>query len=278
MQAPVLIKPIPDQVVNERAAYGPFDLKGFIQVPGGGEGNLRFRGELKSGEALPRGLICTADGIVTGIPGKDTSGNYDILITAENEAGSLEAHYFMMIKPSLFAADADYIDKLKAQVWQALEQHLPLPDISEMYNQPISILEVYYLLERWGTLKIWDAFNLEPPGEKVLLTLEGTSPHYNVYDRGSCIIAAPKDLFSHERTIEDGLKTARAVAREVYKRNWTIELVGISPLTRAAWVELQHLSDQYGKSLEIINYNPGPIDLKVYQTEALHVGMRSGLE
>lgn len=271
MSEPVLVKAIPTQVMNELAAYGPIDLRQFIQSPDGGE--LRFIVGLKSGQALPAGVICTSDGQLTGIPAEGTQGNYDISIVAENEAGMVETEFVMSIKPSLAGSSAGFADRLKAQAWEALENNLPLPDLSELYNRPITAEEIYYLLERWGTLKIWDAFNLDAPGDCIPLQLEGASEHYHVYDRGSCLMACPKDLFSHERTIEDGLKTARAMAKEVYKRGWTIELAGIDKLVRGAWIELQHLSDRYGKAVEIVNFDPSLSDIKLYTTQTQEMRM-----
>jgi len=269
MAAPILIQAIPSQTVNELAAFGPFDLKDFIQVSEG-SAPAHFTAELKGGGALPKGMICTEDGIVTGIPAKETQGNYDVLITADNGEGSVEAEFILTVKPSLTKTGTDYLDQLKAEVWRAVEENLPIPDLAEMYDRPISPIEIYYLLERWGTLTIWDAFNLEPQGDKALLTLEGVSPHYNIYDRGSCLVASPKDLFSHERTLEDGLKTARAMAREVYKRDWTIQMVGFEKLSRAAWVEIQLLGDKHGKRLEVLGFSPTPDDVKVYSNESLN--------
>lgn len=276
MQAPVLLKPIPAQVVNELAAYGPFDLKNFIQSPDGSK--VQFQAELVDGEALPKGLICTSDGLLTGIPAKGTEGGYEIKLTAKNEAGSIETAIEFTVKPSLVTIDAKYFDDLKSRAWEAIQQDLPIPDLHAMYEKPITPLEIYYLLERWGILTIWDAFNLDAPGEKKPLTLEGASKHYHVYDRGSCLVAAPKDLFSHERTLEDGLKTARAMAREVYRRGWTVELSGFDKMTRAAWVEIQHLSDKHGKQLEVINYHPTPNDVKLYQEEAFAIGLKGRME
>jgi hypothetical protein len=275
MAAPVLMKPIPAQIVNERAAFGPFDLKEFIQVAEGGA-KARFSAILKSGASLPTGMICTEDGIVTGIPGKDTQGNYEIIVSAENEAGDAQAEFVLTIKPSLVSSATEYMDQLKAQVWSALQQNLPLPNIEDMYNQPISELDVYYLLERWASITIWDAFNLELPSEKKLLTLEGISPHYLVYDRGSCLVATPKDLFSHERTIDDGLRTARVLAGEAFRRDWTVQLVGFEKLTRAAWVEFQRLGDVHDKRLEVVGYSPSVDDVKLYSDQ--YVNSRFELE
>src|SRR5437868_5210711 len=110
MAAPVLIEPIPPQVVNELAAFGPMDLKRFIQVPADSP-EVVFTAELKDGRALPKGLICTADGILTGIPAKDTKGNYEILIKAQNPEGAVETTLVFAIKPVL-TTESGFIDKL----------------------------------------------------------------------------------------------------------------------------------------------------------------------
>jgi hypothetical protein len=267
MAAPIEIKPIPAQVINEQAAYGPFDLRDYFQVFEKAY-NLRFQAESVNGDALPQGLICTEDGILTGIPAKGTQGNYEFRVTAKNEVSSVEAKFIFTIKPSFASSAREDVDQLKTQVWQALEQKLPIPDLGAVYDRPTTVFDVYHLLERWATLTIWDALNLDPPGSKTLLTLEGASKHYNVYDRGSSLIANPKDLFSHERTLDDALQTARAMAREVYKRGWVIEFAGFEKMERALWIEIQHLEDKFGKKLDILNYDPSFKELRVYNEEA----------
>lgn len=267
MAAPEIVKPIPNQIVNERAAYGPFDLKEFIQSPDGTPN--RFSAEVSDGSSLPQGMICTSDGIMTGIPAADTQGTYEIMITAENDLGYVQAPVIFTIKPSIATtATEQSADKIKSQIWEALGQNLPLPELAELYDRPVTVFDVYYLLERWGVLTIWDAFNLDPAGPCKLLQLEGVSQHYNVYDRGSSLVACPKDLYSHERTLIDSLQTAQAMAREVYKRGWTIELAGFEKMTRAAWVELQHLGDKHGKQLEILHFDPSFKEIKLYNTQA----------
>jgi hypothetical protein len=271
MEAPVLIKAIPSQGVNERAAYGPFDLTEYIQVPDGGD--LRFQAETADGSSLPKGLICTEDGIVTGIPAKGTQGNYEIVITAWNEAGSIQPHFMLSIQPALVRKNTqEYADDLKQQVWQALEQSMPvpeLPELQELMERAVTPLDVYYLLERWATLTIYDAYNLDPPGEKNLLVLEGASEHFLTYDRGSCLVACPKDLFSHERTLADSIQTAQALAREAFKREWAVELIGFEKLTRAAWVEIQELCETQNKKIEVLNYQPTMNDMRIYQEKLL---------
>jgi hypothetical protein len=236
---------------------------------------LVFSGELKDGSALPAGLICTENGLITGIPAKGTIGQYTIVVTATTREGdaTAQAEVTLTIRPSLVATtEPHHLDKLKAQVWEALDLKLPVPDLAELLDRPINAVDISYLLERWGVLKAWNAFDLNPPGELIQLHLEGTSPHYLVFDRGSCIVACPKELFSHERTVEDGLQTARAVARELYRRQWTVQLVGFDKLTRAAWVEIQLLGDKLGNPLEVINFTPTQEDLLVYTTRSSKQG------
>lgn len=277
MQAPVLINQIPNQGVNERAAFGPFDLREYIHDPDGGQ--LVFSAEVSGGASLPKGMICTADGIVTGIPAKDTNGNYEIIIEAQNDAGSLKAKFVLTIMPAFVDKNTQaYADELKAQIWSALEHNQAAPELLELLDRAITPLDVYYLLERWGTLTIYDAFNLDPPGEKKLLVLEGASEHFLTYDRGSCLVACPKQLFSHERTLADGLRTSEALAREAYKRNWTVELIGFEKYARAAWVEIQHLGDKYNKKLEVINYNASVNDVKLYSERAYAQANRKSLD
>lgn len=127
--------------------------------------------------------------------------------------------------------------------------------------------DFYYLLERFASFAVWNVHNLNRPGELKPLNLENASKYFNVYDRGSCIVADPKNLFDHRRTLEDALKTARAVAGEVYKREWTVELAGFDKMVRAAWIEIQHLINIHGKPLEVLHFSPSIRDVKIYQSQ-----------
>src|ERR1700733_10007632 len=93
MAAPVLINPIPAQVINEQGAYGPFDLNAYIHPADEAAARPNFRAELRNGDALPKGLICTTDGIVTGIPAKGTQGTYEVVLTAVSGEESLQTTF-----------------------------------------------------------------------------------------------------------------------------------------------------------------------------------------
>ena len=136
------------------------------------------------------------------------------------------------------------------------------------HYEPTSV-ELYYLMQRYATLTLWDAFNPEPPSDPLPLLLKNASPHYHIYDRGSCWVATPRDLFSGERTLWDALQTAKAMVGEVYhKRHWeAVELTGFNQMIRAAWVEIQLLGQKHGKPLTILNYEPTAADRKLYQSQ-----------
>lgn len=267
---PVLIKVIPNIVINEGAALGPIDLKQYIQPFDPKSEKLHFTAELTNGAALPNGIICTSTGILSGIPARDTVGSFEVHLVAENPVNGtqFETQFFLTIKERIeIGGEPQFYTGLKKQIWDALEKNQPVPEFAELFNRQLTAVEIYYLMQRFATLTIYDVYNLERPGDLKILTLDGASPHYNIYDRGSCLVGAPKELFSHERTVEDALITAKVMAREVYQRGWTIEFVGFQKMMRASWVELQVLAEQYGKSLEVLHYKPSLKDLKLYETE-----------
>jgi hypothetical protein len=272
-QAPVQIKTIPQLITHVGAVLGPVDLKLLIQSPT----KMRFSAAQVDGSAFPDGLICTGNGLISGIAGANTEGNYDIVITIQNDTEEpLVIQTRLIVKERLSAEDPFFLNDLKSQIWQALGENLPIPEMNEFVNRPITPVEIYYLLQRYAVLTIWDVYNLEQPGDKIVLNLEGLNPHYHIYDRGSCLVAAPKDLFSHERTMADALDVSRTLAKEVYKRGWTIEFAGFNKMVRAAWVELQHLGDKHGKKLEILHYIVSPEDMRVYTQLTQQAGPTPG--
>lgn len=267
---PSLVKPIPPQIVNEGAAYGPFDLNEYIQSPDPDSGKVYFFAELADGSALPQGLMCTGDGTLNGLPAEGTHGVYTIRVVAENDSGvPCSTEFTFTIKERLAMDTASLGINFKSKVWEALKENLPIPDLETILTREISPVEVYYLLQRFATLTIWDVYNLDTPSEKKILDIKGLNEHYYIYDRGSCLVAAPKELFSHKRTLEDGLQAARLLAQEAYNRSWVIEFAGFDKMVRAAWVELQLLGDKHGKLLEILHYTPTMDDLRVYEVKTL---------
>lgn len=134
MPSLILAKAIPDQVINEGAAYKPLDLKQFIQTKDQGS-ELRFVAGLTDGRSLPQGFICTSDGILSGIPAKGTEGNYVIVVKAEDMDGeTLAAEFNLLIRPVNVAQQQDLLRDLKAQVWEAVGKGQPLPEMPDLNN------------------------------------------------------------------------------------------------------------------------------------------------
>jgi hypothetical protein len=268
-KAPIVINPIPPLVMNEGATFGPFDLLDYVRSPDEVSGELSFEAGLADGNGLPAGLMCTVDGFISGLPPIGTAGEYDIELTVTNASGIpliLPIPMTIQTRPAL--DDASQMDVLKTQIWDALGKGLPLPDLASIMDRPITATEIYYLLQKFAVLTIWDVYNLEPAGDLVALMLPNASKHYHIYDRGSCLVAAPKELFSHERTLADSLQTAKALAQEVYKRGWTIEFSGFNKMVKAAWVEVQILGQKHNKPLDIMHYTPTDEDLKLYTVQS----------
>lgn len=140
---------------------------------------------------------------------------------------------------------------------------LVLPTLKDVMNRPVSATEVYYLLERFATFFIWDFYNFEQPAKVGLLESPTISPHFNVWDMGSCIVGAPKDLYSHARTLRDALVTAEAMAEIVYMRDWTVEFSGFDKMSHAAWGKLQDLGDLNDKHIEVMHFSPTVKDVKL---------------
>lgn len=267
--APKLVETIHPQVITEGASYGPLNLNHYISSDTD-SGKTHFSAELEDGQPLPAGIVCTDNGMFSGIPKKNTHGSYIVVVKAKNNAGETLAQFPLTIVEAQAAEGYLFATSLKSKVWEALGKNLPIPEIGDLFNRPLSPIEIYYLLQRYATLTIWDVYNLDPPSEKKLLELGG-SEHYHIYDRGSCLVGGPKDLFSYERTLEDALVTARVMAREVYNRGWTIEFAGFNKMIRAGWVELQLLADVHGKSLEILHFHPTDQDFKLYEAAVKHM-------
>lgn len=265
-----LAKIIPDQVINEGATYKPLDFKAFLESSNVLE-QLQFQAELEDGRALPKGLICTREGVLSGIPAQGTEGSYKVVLKVTDiEGNQITAAFNLIIKLANVTQPHSLLKELKQQVWAAVGQGQPiptLPDTDHLLDCSVTPAEYYYLLERYAYLIIWDANNMSFPGRLVKLNLAGVSDKFQVYDRGSCIVASPKDLYRHDRTPHDALVTSRAMAEEVFKRGWIIEFSGFDKMVRAAWVRLQLLSAQHNKNVEILHYMPESEDRLIYDRE-----------
>lgn len=135
-------------------------------------------------------------------------------------------------------------------------------------QRPVTKADVYYFLQLFFPLKVWNAFDLSAPKAYKEIQIPGQSPHYRIVDGGSCLMMHPRELFSHERTINDGVQTAKALAHFAYDRMWTVEIAGFEKGQRAFWIYWQHLNIQNETELDILRYHPTLQDVRVYHHEA----------
>lgn len=140
--------------------------------------------------------------------------------------------------------------------------------MSDFIHRPVSKTDVYYLLQLFFPLKVWNAFDFSKPKSYTEIQIPGQSAHFRIVDGGSCFIMHPRELFSHERSIKDGIQTAKALASFIHDKMWTVEMAGFEKGQRAFWVQWQHRNIQKESEYDILRYNPTQQDLHVYHNEA----------
>lgn len=260
---------------------------------------------------LPLDLDYTITGLVYGVcrPPALALSPYKIIVTVSNGSDTpLVTHFDLSVLPALspedewapdntmldefeksFQLDEDeeraLLEALKAEsekngvfteekqaIWEAIIQGQEIPELKALMDRPISHEEIYYLLSRMSYFVIWDANNSAPAGALQALALKGASELFNVYDRGSCLVATPKQLFDHNRTLRHGVLTAQAMANEVFQRGWRVEFGGFDKMVRAAWVEFELLSQQFGKPVSYSYFQPSPQDVdSLRQAQSLRI-------
>jgi len=250
---------VPVIELNELSDVEPIDLREFLEVPAD-VGALFFEVD-EEGDRLPLGLTLSEEGILSGKPAQGTqkSTAYQVVVVVQdakvppfiltlqikvNEAKALEGE------------EALWVNKLQ-NYWRSFANDLNLPDIETILTREVSASDIYYLLERYGTLMIWNADDLRPADKGRLFDLKEISSRYNVYDFDVVLVATPKALYDPARTINDGYMTAEAMIHEIHQRAWNIEMAGHDKLMRRAWLEVQKLN-RLGKGhhIEIHNYSP----------------------
>ena len=262
---------------------------------------LLYTVEVENTESMPFNLDYTITGEIYGQvrPPALTGSPYQIVVTVSNGSElPLVTSFELTILPALNPEDEWSIDEAvadefdneanlnaeeelelfknlketsekegrfteeKQAIWEAILQGQTIPELKELMDRPISHHEIYYLLSRISYFVIWDANNSAPAGALQALVLKGASELFNVYDRGSCIVATPKQLFDHNRTLRHGIHTAQAMAYEVFQRGWKVEFGGFDKMVRAAWVEFELLSQKFGKPVSYSYFQPTPQDVE----------------
>lgn len=266
----------------------PIDLKTFVVNPT--NHSLRITSESVMGGDLPAGLVCSPEGVLSGIPARGTASEIpnDILVFVECEGAlPLTFDIYLTIYPAenlsvilpeneataMFKADAERMKEEYGidlgqleNFWGLFSDDLSHPDLKEFLTRKIKPADIYYLLGRFATLTIWNADDVSPADEGQMIQLKEASPHFFVYDFKVALIATPKDLYEASRTLEDALQTARAMVLEVQRRKWNVQLAGYDKMVTAAWVEANRLNDlKQGHAIKVEYYSPTPTDQHILQ-------------
>jgi len=253
--------------VNEGSPIRPVDCKEFLNFDD--QATLTFSAKLESGEALPTGLSITEDGILAGTPEKGSAKSgapYKIVAQVSDGEQTVE----LPIDLGVFKAySGNEFAAQREKVWQALAEQGVVPEsLQAIITRPITSDDIYHLLERYASFTIWNADDLRLADNGKLLKVEGVSDHYHVYDFGVCLVATPKDLYSHDRVLSHAIDTAKAMVKEVYKRGWQVEFGGFDRMASAAWYEVREQNKQGQHQMEVRNYEPPEVERVVAQQQA----------
>ena len=155
----------------------------------------------------------------------------------ESDAGSVSFAFTIEVYEAI---STDDIAQLHEDAWVSLNKGGDLPEsLQAILERPISKEDVYYLLERYATFTLWNADDLRLADGGKQINVKDVSDKFNVYDFEVCLVAAPKSLFDHSRTLTDAVKTAEAMTREVHKRQWNVEFGGFDRMR--CWIKTQLL-------------------------------------
>jgi hypothetical protein len=263
-----LSESLPIFLATEGVEFQDINLNWYITNSSSSDQSAKFTVALPGNEPLPAGLILEENGNLCGTPEMGTAREvfYTLVFTAtvpgskplvfatrlritsqeqEDAEAEMEENLVDMINPRL--------EELKGY-WEKLFDQAPLPDLGDILND-IKPTDIYYLLQRFATLTVWNADDLTPADKGQLMQIPDVSSFYNVYDFGVALVATPKDLYDDQRTLKHSVDTACAMMKEAHNRHWNVELAGFDRMVTAAWVTAQELG------VKVYNYHPSADDM-----------------
>lgn len=259
---------VPTIFAQEGSTIESVDLKKFVAA----EDNIaaiQYSLDALESSPLPSGIQFSSSGIISGTLESNTAKfkPYECIFIAKTS----KTDYvkipvtFIVYKRTILSADKEKklleIYEAFDNFWKISDAELPLPDIGSILEREVTTQDIYYLLGRFATLIVWNADDLSSPQNGKLITIEGMSDKFSVYDFGSALVTIPKQLFTSQRGLRDTIIAAQAVAQEVHKRRWNIDIAGYDKMVSATWVEIQKLNKKTPEfQIKVPNYDEAPLE------------------
>lgn len=220
---------------------------------------MSFEASVDGNSPLPEGLSFSKEGVLSGTPNAKTARDmpYEIVVKVDTSTDQLTFNFSLYIFKTV---TIDEIKEIRLDTWRELAENGIVPeDMQEVINRPTTKQDIYHLLQRFATFTVWNADDLRLADIGEMVEVKGISKHYNVYDFEVCLVATPKELYSHNRTLGDSLETAKAMVRDVHKRGWHVEFGGFDRMATAAWYEVRKTNATNQHQMEVRNYQPAEV-------------------
>lgn len=262
---------------------------------------LKFSAELSLGGELPVNLSCSEEGRITGTLEKNTATflPYSVLVVAQAEGVEpLTFEVYLHVDPPLGAAfetesgaelegeeaaltgdetaepaEMEFNLEQFDQYWHLFSEKMDLPDLEELLTRRVTPREIYYFINKFATLTVWNSDDFRPADNGKLLDILDENDQFLVYDFEVALVATPKELFSTSRTPKDARSVAAAMIQEAHHRKWNVELAGFDKMVSAAWVEAEYLN----KTLEDAEYKMAVKNFIPSQEDWAYLSERLGL-
>lgn len=251
---------------SEDSEIFPVQLSEFVETEEGA--TVEFSLDTFEGSVLPEGIVLTTNGQITGSPVADSARfkPYECVVVAKtSKIDFIKIPVTFVIYQPIMIEDKEErllaIYNVFEAFWEEFENESPLPDIASILERDVTPQDIYYMLGRFSTLIVWNADDPSTPGEGKIITLPGVSDKFNVYDFGQSLVATPKHLFDMQRGLKDAIITSKAVAEEVHKRKWNVDITGYDKMVSALWVEIQRINKKTPDfKIKVPNYDNTQLD------------------
>lgn len=259
---------VPTIFAQEGTTIESVDLKNFIEAEGKID-SVKYSLDSLESSPLPAGIQFSKDGMIFGTLESNTAKYkpYECIFIAKIE----KKEYvkipvtFIVYQRTILSADKEekllQIYEAFENFWKMYDAEQPLVDIGSILERETTPQDIYYLLGRFSTLIAWNSDDLSSPENGKLIMIEGANEKFSVYDFGSALVTVPKSLFDLQRGLSDAITASKAIAHEIHRRKWNIDIAGYDKMVSATWVEIQKLNKLHPEfQAKVPNYDDTPLE------------------